>query len=43
VKGVEKPNFVSTEIKLFLDEFKEIIANDLPKGLSLGEKYFSSN
>jgi hypothetical protein len=32
VKGVEKPNVVSTEINLLLDEFKEIIANDVPKG-----------
>jgi hypothetical protein len=33
VKSVENPNVVSTEINLLLDEFKEIIANDLPKGL----------
>jgi hypothetical protein len=33
VKSVEEPNVVPTEIKLLLDEFKEIIANDLPKGL----------
>jgi hypothetical protein len=33
VKSVEDPNVVPTKIKLFLDEFKEIIVNDMPKGL----------
>jgi hypothetical protein len=33
VKSVETPNVVPTEIKLLLDELKEIILNDLPKGL----------
>jgi hypothetical protein len=31
VKTVEESNVVLTEIKLFLYEFMEIIANDLPK------------
>jgi hypothetical protein len=33
VKSAEKTNVVSTKIKFLLDEFKGIIANDLPKGL----------
>ena len=33
VKSLEKPNVVPTDINLFPGEFKEIIANDLPKGL----------
>ena len=32
VKSVEKPNVLSTKIKLLLDEFKDVISNDLPKG-----------
>ena len=35
MKGVENTNVVSIKIKLLLDEFKEIIANDMPKGLRL--------
>jgi hypothetical protein len=35
VKSVEEPNVVPTKIKSLLDEFKEIIANDLPKRLPL--------
>ena len=32
MKSVEETNVVPTKIKSLLDEFKEIIANDLPKG-----------
>jgi hypothetical protein len=34
-ESVKGPNVVRTEIKSLLDEFNEIIANDLPKGLPL--------